>query len=417
MIFKNKFNILPSGAIKLQGEMGKALELATRNHIMKLDWKQLVDPFRTRKETVSWTCEFWGKQIRGAILAAYITRDPELTALVKATVADIISTQDAEGRITSNAVPFEKQEPNWGWDGWGRKYVLMGLTRYYQYIEADPKVLDACCRLLDNLMEVVGPGKQDVLDHGCHDGLAFSSILGAVVRVYRISGNQKYLDYAKWIASRGCSKNGNIFQAALNGAKPKDIGNAKAYELTSCYQGYAELCIECDDFPEAVEVLTKYYQQVRDREIYVSGIGGGLDLVGEYWNDSVFKQNCTDFEVTGAQGETCVTVTWLHYMERVLRLTGDAAVFDECEKSFYNGLLGAMTPDGSNFTHYNPTPLADKCRKVPACDQMMNNFWFAFGGNDCCRAQGHEGLALAPLMAVMTDAESGAPVFNLYEDM
>ncbi|MBO7741934.1 MAG: glycoside hydrolase family 127 protein [Victivallales bacterium] len=414
---KNKFEFLPTGSIRLQGEVGKALALSTRNLIMKMDWKQLVEPFRGRWEQYSWCGEFWGKYLRGAIFAAYASRDPELIAVIRETVAELLTTQDADGCISSYALHCREQAANVGWDLWGRKYVLLALTRYYQYIEADPKVLEACCRMVDDLMNTVGPGKIDILDTGTFAGMASTSILGAIVAVYRISGNTRYLDFAKWIVSRGAYKGRSIYQDVLDGVAPKDIGTGKAYEMTSCIMGLGELCLECDDYADAMEILMKYYRSVLEREICVTGLGGGVDAPGEYWNDSALKQNSTDFAVTGSQGETCLMVTWLHYLERIMRLSGDATVADEYEKTLYNGMLGAMTPNGTNFTHHNPTPLAGRCTKVPTSDQMTTCFGFYFHEHDCCRANGHEGLATAVMLAVLKDAESGAPVFNLYEDM
>ena len=88
----------------------------------------------------------------------------------------------------------------------------MGLTRYCQYIEKDPVVVDACRREVDHLMEQLGPNGWDPLKTGYHSGLATCSIIGAIVRVYRLTGDRKYLDYAKYLAKTGCYGGGDIFQ-------------------------------------------------------------------------------------------------------------------------------------------------------------------------------------------------------------
>lgn len=408
---RNHFQTLPAGALKLKGELGKMQLLCIENLVKRTNWAGLVVPFRERYETNSWRGEFWGKMIRGAILLAYTTQDAELKKLIKETVYDIISTQDENGCITAVA---EKNQPGL-WEVWGRKYVLMGLTRYCQYIEKDPVVVDACRREVDHLMEQLGPNGWDPLKTGYHSGLATCSIIGAIVRVYRLTGDRKYLDYAKYLVKTGCYGGGDIFQGVLEGKTPADLGNGKAYEMTSCFQGLGELCIEDDEFPQAYEILTRYYAAVRDREIACTGLGGGKDRFGEYWNDIALIQNSTDKSRTGAIGETCVTVTWLHYLERILQLTGDAKVFDQCELAFYNAMLGAMVPDGSNCTHWNPTPLNGPTYKIHSIDQMLIGFNRAFHGMDCCRAQAAEGLGLAGILAVML--QDNAPVFNLYEDM
>ena len=412
MLCQNHFQILPPAAVSLQGELGKAAHLCRENFLKRVNWRGLVQPFRDRPETTTWRSEFWGKMIRGAILMAYVTQDQELKETIRDSVYDILSTQDANGCIST--VAPEKQPGSW--DMWGRKYVLMGLTRYCQYLDRDPKVIQACARMTDHIISQIGPGAPaSPVAVGCHNGLATCSMLGAIVRVYRLTQDPRHLEFAKFIARTGCSTDGDIFQGVLEGKTPAELGNGKAYEMTSCFQGLGELCLETDDFPQTLQVLTQYYHGVRDREILCTGVGGGKDTWGEFWYDMALRQNIKDPKATGAMGETCITVTWLHYLERMLQLTGDARVFDQCELAFYNALLGAMTIDGTNFTHRNPTPLAGGAYKIAAPDQMLLGFNRPFHGMDCCRAQGPEGLALAPMLAVMV--QDGAPVFNLYEDM
>ena len=92
----------------------------------------------------------------------------------------------------------------------------------------------------------------------------------------------------------------------------------------------------------------------------------------------------------------------------MLRLTGDSTIADDMERSFYNALLGAFLPDGSNVMHINPCLCGGW--KRPAGDQIPG-----FRSHDCCRAQGPYGLSLAPQIAVMK-TEGGYAV-NLYEDL
>ncbi len=395
--------------VRLTGPLGKALLLSVNNRLKTVDYRQLVDIFRFRNETDNaWRCEFWGKIIRSAILSNVYVRDPELAKIIRDTVYDILSTQTADGCISS--YPAEKQLD--GWDIWGRKYVLIGLVRYYEMVEQDPAVKTGCIRLLDHLISQVGGDGRDMKKFGWHDGLAASSICDAVVGVYRISGEKRFLDFAKAIVAGGASLKHNVFEAADVNTPPEDIGNGKAYELTSCFQGLAELCI-LGELPELRDVCRKYYQNIRDNEIFITGVGGGKDEHGEYWCHGAVEQTAP--RPGSALGETCVTATWLHYCDCLLRLTGDPSVADEAERALYNGVLGAMTQNGSNWLHRNPTPLTGGGVKRSADDQIGRGFGTPFGGNDCCRAQGPEALAFAPVFAVNVRNEGVA--LNIYEAM
>jgi len=51
--------------------------------------------------------------------------------------------------------------------------------------------------------------------------------------------------------------------------------------------------------------------------------------------------------------ETCTGVTWMKFCSHVLRLTGDCSAAEAIETYVYNGLVGAMKPDGTGFSYVN----------------------------------------------------------------
>jgi len=394
----------------LQGLLGRAIRKTVEKRLKQADYPLLESPFRNRDEKDNaWRCEFWGKITRSAVTAAATTRDAELKNMLRTTMGNIMATQTAEGCISS--YPEERQLQ--GWDVWGRKYVLLALLRYYEMLDSDSAVLECCCRLANHLMTQIGPeeGKTDILACGCHNGLAASSILGAFVALWRLTKEERYRIFAEYIIRRGCSSLGNIFVDLRVGIAPASLGNGKAYEMTSCFQGMAELVLLAPD-PLRRETLIRYYEAVRDREIFITGVGGAKDNSGEYWYDGALRQTRA-----GAYGlgETCVTATWIHYCMRILELTDDARVADELEKALYNGILGAMAPDGARWVHTNPTPLTGGGWKQCADDQIGLCFGTRFGCNDCCRAQGPEGLVSAALFAVTGNKD--APTVNLFEPL
>ncbi len=380
----------------LQGALGAALAVTIEKRLKTVNYALLAEPFRLRNEKDGgWRCEFWGKIVRSAVSAAWVSGDPELRKIIDRTVREIMACQTPDGCISS----YPEELQTGGWDIWGRKYVLLGLIRYYELLNPDPEVLDCCRRLADHLMTQVGPGIKPITACGWHDGLAASSILGAFAALWRLTGEKRYRQYADWIIGLGCSATGNIFQCVISGVTPAALGNGKAYEMTSCFQGLAELLLIEPD-ASGIAGVVKYFEEVLKREIYITGVGGAKDTVGEYWYDCALRQTRSD---CGALGETCVTTTWIHYCADILRLTDDCRAADALEISLYNGILGAMAPDGSHWMHANPTPLTGGGFKSCAEDQIGKCFGTPFDGNDCCRAQGPEALAIAPGLAVLED--------------
>ena len=395
---KDQLQILPPGGVSLRGRLGKALGKSISHRLKKVNYDHLVAPFRDRNERDGrWRCEFWGKIVRSAIRSWHAVPDPELEQLIRKTVHDLCTTQTPDGCISS--YPAELQTKDW--DIWGRKYALLGLCRYYREIERSEEVRHAVARCLDHLMTQVGPEAQRIVDCGHHTGLAASSLLGAVVAAARVTGEKRFLDYAKWIAAQGGSTEGDIFALARRGTAPAELGNGKAYEMTSCFEGLLELYRETGD-PEQLDAVMKYFRAVRDRELFITGAGGLKDMWGEFWYEGRRNQTRSD---AGSLGETCVTTTCIRFFGQILRLTGELSAADEMERALYNGILGAMVPDGSWWLHANPTPLAGSSFKKRAGDQIPGY------GEDCCVAQGPEALATAACYAVMRTEEGPAVLF------
>ncbi len=394
---KEKNSFLPAGKVSLKGRMGKALELSIANRLKKIDYSHLVDPFRNRNETDGrWRCEFWGKIVRSAIRSWRGTLDEELLGMIKATVADLCSTQTPDGCISSYPESLQTND----WDIWGRKYAILGLARYYNEVDADPKVKDALISMVDHLITQVGPDAKKIGECGHHDGQPAASTLGAIIKVYRISGEQRFLDYAKWIVEDGgCG----VFDALLQGKDPHETLNGKAYEMTSCAEGLLELYRETGK-EEYFKAVVDYFHKVREQEIFITGVGGLKDRWGEFWYEGNLRQTASD---AGSLGETCVTTTYIRFALNLMKSVDDSRLADEIENSLFNGILGGMTPDGSWWVHANPTPLTSGGHKQRAGDQIPGY------GEDCCLAQGPEALASSAMYAVMQN-ESGL-IINHYE--
>lgn len=390
-------SFVPLQTVKLHGPLGSMLDKVIKNRLLKIDYRQLVEPFRLRNETdYKWRCEFWGKIVRSAIYAWKSTQDPDLKKQIDFTVYDLLSTQTDDGCISS--YPEDKQLS--GWDIWGRKYVLLGLLAYYREMNSDPFILKKIHRCALHLSKQAGR----LQDYGLHYGMAAGSILRAFVEIADLCCDNELMDAAKKLADASCNHLHNIFTAAKIGVSPAELANGKAYEMTSCFQGLGVLYTLDRDI-EKLNSLNNYYHSVQEKEIFITGGGGLKDANGEFWYNGASRQYRTD---CGGMGETCVTSTWLWYSKQMLSLTGDSTIADDMERALYNALLGAFQADGENVTHINPFLCGGW--KCPAGEQIAG-----FTGHDCCRAQGPYGLSSAPQIAVMQN--KNGYIVNLYEDL
>ena len=400
------------GAITLKGDWDGRIQLGINRQLKALDYSRMVDYFRKRSNPFA-EGEFWGKTVRSACLSLQYRPDPELKRLLDATVADLLSTQTPDGCISARTYPEQPKSS----DLWERKYVLLGLLGYYE-ITQDAKVLQAMMRMADYTLSQVGPSpKTRIVDTGwAFEGIESSSILEPILKLYAITGFQRYLDFARYIVEvEGACKRGSIFEAAWKGVAPKDIngnGNpkqsiAKAYESMSCFEGLLEY-YRITGNPRWKQAAITYYNSIRDQEITLLGSGGGEGPynagpgTGEQWNNLAFEQSNP---TPGLMMETCVTVTWMKLCYQVLRLTGDPTVADQIERSIYNALAGAQRPSGDYYDYF---------QNFNGTRNTKVNFTSNIGDFplSCCTANGPMGMALIPFVAVM-DSGSG-PVINLY---
>lgn len=404
---ENVMEPLPSGAVTLtdyfENDIRKSVENWAKG-VMPYD--SVVEFFRTGRKQFA-LGEMVGKAIRTNALMYRYTRDEELRDLTKDVVYSLIGTMKPNGSISCTAV--ENQPGGTDGDIWERKYVLLALSQYYLDVDQDPKVLDAMEKEAASVMTQIGPQTGvSIKDFGWSDNhIESSTILEPIMRLFYITGKQEYLDYAAYIVDCGGGLGKNMFQAVRDGDPLTSVGQPypKAYEMTSLWEGLVEYYRATGD-PVLLETIEKYFRSVKENEITIIGNGGAdvywPKVCGEAWSNTAVEQ--TNPSVVRMM-ETCVGVTWIKYCSQYLRLTGDPSAVDAIEKYIYNGLLGAMRPDGKGFSYVN----------LLNGEKVTNYGWgWNFDGLPvtCCNLNGPTGLAYIPYVAFMQDAEG--PVVNLY---
>ena len=306
-------------------------------------WKRFVDQFRDGidGQNRGWRGEYWGKMMRGGVLIWEYTRDETLLAVLTGTVRDMLTVAEADGRVSS----YSRETEFDGWDLWCRKYVLLGME-YYLDICPDnslkEEIVSFLRRCLDYIMAHVGPGKRCITSVSRNWlGLNSSSILEPVVRLYRLTGEKTYLDFAGYIVDRGGAEGVNIFELAYeNKVLPYQYGVNKAYEMMNCFEGLLEYALVTGS-EKHMTACVNFAKSVMDSDVTVIGSCG---CTHELLDHSAVRQ--TAYE-PGVMQETCVTVTWIKLCSRLLAVTGQRIFADAMEKSFYNAYLGALN------THHN----------------------------------------------------------------
>ena len=416
---------LPGGSVTFNGYFADDIQSSIDRWVKGvMPYDKVIDFFVKGRPQFA-LGEMPGKSIRTNSLLYRYTQDPELKELTKELVYKLMTTERSNGSISCTTV--DDQPGDRDGDIWERKYVMLGLLQYYADVEQDPRVLSAVEKEAKSVIDQVGPApKKGITQLGWSaTKIESSSILEPMMRLYFITGKQEYLDFSEYIVRTGASKGSNIFQQVYEGTPLYQVGKPypKAYEMTSVWEGLAEYYRATGD-PKWKVCLDNFFNDVKDHEVTIIGNAGSdvywPKLYGEGWSNTAVEQTNPDIK---RMMETCVGVTWMKYCSQYLRLTGDPAAVDYIEKYAYNGLLGAMKPDGMFLsgltktvkTNVKPDGKGFSYVNLLNGAKVTNSGW---GTNidgqpvTCCNLSGPCGLSYLPYVAAMQSKEG--PVLNLY---
>ncbi|MBQ2249680.1 MAG: glycoside hydrolase family 127 protein [Clostridia bacterium] len=386
-------------------------------------WRRFVQQFREDADADGgWRGEYWGKMMRGASMVWAYTRDEELYRILVETVRDMMASANGDGRISSYPLGMEFD----AWDIWSRKYVMLGMQYFLEVCpdeELKAEMIASMRGQADYIIARIGSskeGKKPIVKATRHwRGLNASSILEPIVRLYSLTGEQAYLDFASYIVGTGATDVVNIFDLAYeNDTAPYQYPVTKAYEMTSCFEGLLEYYRITGEEKYKTAVVN-FASRILETDFTVIGSCG---CTHELFDHSAVRQANTNNHPV--MQETCVTVTLMKFFHQVYLLTGDSKFMDAFEVSFYNAYLGSINtekvieptlatdyPDlhlePLPFDSYSPLTAGTRGKKIGGFRPMSDNHYYG-----CCACIGAIGLGLLPRVHLVAD-EAGL-VMNLY---
>ncbi|MBN8854859.1 MAG: glycoside hydrolase family 127 protein [Sphingobacteriales bacterium] len=406
---KDKFHPLASGAIKLNGYLEDDIERSIANwNLGVVPYDSLALLFKNGRSFMA-QGEMWGKAVRSGCMFYRYNRDPRLKVVLKKAINELLSYKRGNGSISCTKEEAQPDGP--GGDIWERKYVMLGLEGYYTEVEADTSILNTLVQQADILLSQVGPSpKTRIVDLGWSPNhIESSTVLEPIMRLYNLTGYARYLDFARYIVeTEGGAKGENIIESAYQGKDPATMGGVypKAYEMMSLFEGVLEY-YRVTQNKKWLTAALNLFEKIKQKEITIIGNGGGdlpyhPDVMGEAWDYTALEQTNPDIK---RMMETCAGVTWMKLCSQILRLTGEESAVDMIEQYAYNGLLGAMKPEGDGFSYVN---------LLNGVKTNTTGWGGKINGVDitCCNLNGPMGLAYIPYIAVMQS--SGGPVINLF---
>ena len=386
-------------------------------------WTRFVQQFNEDADfDAGWRGEYWGKMMRGSAMTYAYTKNPRLYAAMEKTVNDMIDSADDDGRISSYGCDHEFD----GWDMWSRKYVMLGMQYFMEVCkdkQLNDRIIESMKKQADYIIAKIGDeeGKLPITSATRHwRGLNSSSILEPIVRLYNITGEKRYFEFAQYLVSSGGTDVENIFELAYeNKFYPYQYPVTKAYEMTSCFEGLLEF-YRITGIEKYKTALINYADRILESDFTVIGCAG---CTHELFDHSTVRQsNTTNGEI---MQETCVTVTLMKFFWQMTLLTGNSRYVDAFEISMYNAYFGSINTEKivkrdvidnystdciteiMPFDSYSPLTAGVRGTGIGGFKVMSDNHYYG-----CCACIGSAGVGLIPKMAML--AANDGYVINLF---
>ncbi len=367
----------PFGYKEVGGILGERLALWRNERLWHMaDDGYLLSGFESRPGIHAWQGEHVGKWLDAATLAHQQTGDKKLAKELHETVERLIATQEPNGymgtygsgyRFTekpenvaitdivddvSTPKPKGKQpkvKPKGGWDTWTFRYNIYGLLTYERFYPNE-RVVEACEKMADLLIEVYGEGKYDLTKYGTRKGISATTLLESIVMLYERTQEDRFLKFAEHIVASSESNDAlRLMGAMLNEEDVSGPGEGKAYQLMANLLGYARL-YKCTGNEKYLTTAINGWRNIKERHLMATG--GPWSRKMSYNGNGECFARAEDFDPAKVKVETCSTTTWIQLCLHLFELTGHADYAQEAEKAAFNTLLAAQYQEGIDWCYF-----------------------------------------------------------------
>lgn len=407
-------NIQFGGKVALQADIFFNTRVRSE-YAQSVIYKETEEQFYLRNDDEKpvgvWRGEFWGKWIISASRVARYTHDEDLKAFIKEAAHNLLSTQDNDGYIgtykdPTNVLPCDPEigrtvvgvPCDHNWNVWCRKYTLWGLLEAYMLTE-DAEILSGAVRFADQLIGMLDKLGIKITSCGTFNGLPAGSTMKPMLILYSLTGDEKYLNFAKSIADDWEREDGKVPNIISNALDKRPVHEwyplpekwAKAYEMMSCIDGIISLYkyTGVEKYLKASENMYELLWENEQNLLFSVGFNDQF-AHGKAWANSI--------------SEPCDVIHWIRVCSELYKLTGDVKYVNTIEKSFYNAFLASSFKDGT----WGARGVRSVGRHMVAQGQAGMKY------SHCCVNNVPRGFLNVAEMFVMEEA--GGLVINYYTD-
>lgn len=293
------------------------------------------------------------KTIEGASYLLQTYPDKKLEKYIDSVLLIVAGAQEPDGYLYTARTMNPKHPHDWaGPERWTKVeelshefynlgHMVEGAVAHYQ-ATGKRNFLDIAIKYADCVCKAIGNGsdqKKLVPGHQIAEM--------ALVRLYLVTGDRKYLDQAKFfLDARGYTSRKDVYSQAHKPVLEQDEAVGHAVRATYMYAGMADVAAITGD-SSYIKAIDKIWENIVTKKIYITG-GIGARHAGEAFGDNYELPNLS------AYNETCAAIGNVYVNYRLFLLHGDAKYFDVLERTLYNGLISGVSLDGGSFFYPNP---------------------------------------------------------------
>lgn len=293
------------------------------------------------------------KTIEGASYLLQTYPDKKLEKYIDSVLVIVAGAQEPDGYLYTARTMNPKHPHDWaGPERWTKVeelshefynlgHMVEGAVAHYQatgkrnFLDIAIKYADCVCKAIGN-----GPDQKKLVP-----GHQIAEM--ALVRLYLVTGDRKYLDQAKFfLDARGYTSRKDAYSQAHKPVLEQDEAVGHAVRATYMYAGMADVAAITGD-SSYIKAVDKIWENIVSKKIYITG-GIGARHAGEAFGDNYELPNLS------AYNETCAAIGNVYVNYRLFLLHGDAKYFDVLERTLYNGLISGVSLDGGSFFYPNP---------------------------------------------------------------
>ncbi len=299
-------------------------------------------------------------------------------------------------------------------------YLIEAGIAYYEATGKD-SLLNTARRFADLICREFGPGEGQRKGYPGHQEIEL-----ALVKLYRCSGQRRYLDCARFfIDERG--QEPNYFRQEIEGRDgqvifpefreyelkysqshmpPRQQRTAEGHAVRATYMYCAMADIAREDGDETLlETCRTLWKNITQRRMYITG---GIGSSG------FFERFTTDYDLPNDASycETCASIGLALFGRRMSLIERDAAYFDVVERALYNTVLAGISLSGDRYFYVNPLEVwPDNCLPATSMKHVkaQRQRWFSVA---CCPP--NVARTLASLGQYIYAADDNTMYINLF---